>query len=150
MLKLGKDPLQSRFYFLSFINSLKTVLSQFSDTYMFLMDYPSIRGEDLPDYSKKDTWNLLHTYIDAYSQRLIDGCTVDVVQAISTFQPQCANITSTDQSRYDRMFQQVVQKGGESKINYTTRFQNAKALKISMVNSYTEDHIIHTLLEIFQ
>ena len=39
---------------------------------MFIMEYTSIRGEDLPDYSEKPTWNLLHTYIDAHSQLLID------------------------------------------------------------------------------
>ena len=53
---------------------------------MFLMDYPSIRGEYLQDYSKKSTWNLLHAYIDAHSKILIYGCTVDGVQAISIFQ----------------------------------------------------------------
>ena len=68
------------------MNPLKIVLSQFADTYMFLMDYPSIRGEYLPDDSKNPTWNLLHAYIDAHSQILIDGFTGDGVQAISIFQ----------------------------------------------------------------
>ena len=39
---------------------------------MLIMDYPSIRGEDLPDYSKTSTWNLLNVYIYANSQILID------------------------------------------------------------------------------
>ena len=39
---------------------------------MLLMDYPCIREEELPDYAKKDRWNLLHSYIDAHSQILID------------------------------------------------------------------------------
>ena len=43
--KLDEDPLQQRVYFLYFMNSLKIVLSTFSETYMLLMDYPSIRGE---------------------------------------------------------------------------------------------------------
>ena len=38
---------------------------------MLLMDYPSIRGEDLPNYDKNATRNLLHAYIDAHGQRLI-------------------------------------------------------------------------------
>ena len=43
-----------------------------------------------------------------------------------------------------RMFQQVVQKVEESEINYIKIFQNAKAVKISVVNSYTEDQLMHT------
>ena len=35
---------------------------------MLLMDYPYIRGEDLPYYFKKVTWNILHAYIDAHIQ----------------------------------------------------------------------------------
>ena len=46
------------------------------------MDYPSTRGKDSPDYAKKATWNLLHAYIDAHSQRLIDEFTVDGVHNI--------------------------------------------------------------------
>ena len=36
----------------------------------------------------------------------------------------------SDQNRYNRMFQQVVHKGGKSIINYIKRFKNAKALEI--------------------
>ena len=39
---------------------------------MLLMDYPSTREEELPDYAKKATWNLFHAYIDAHSQIWID------------------------------------------------------------------------------
>ena len=35
--KLDKDPLQRQLYFLSFMNLVKTVLSQFKETYMLLM-----------------------------------------------------------------------------------------------------------------
>ena len=52
---LDEDPLQRRVYFPSFVNSLKIVLSKFKETYRVLMDYPSIRGEDLPDHCKKAT-----------------------------------------------------------------------------------------------
>ena len=44
-----------------------------------------------------------------------------------------------DKSRYDRTFQHVTHKGGESAINYINRFQNAHALSVSLVNSYSED-----------
>ena len=36
------------------------------------MDCPSIREEDLPDYTEQATFNLLHAYIDARSQILMD------------------------------------------------------------------------------
>ena len=62
--KLHEVTVQHRVYFLSFINSLKIVLSQFSETYMLLMEYISIRGEEIPNYSKKAIWKLLmHIYI---------------------------------------------------------------------------------------
>ena len=35
-------------------------------------------------------------------------------------------------------------------INYIKIFHNAKALEISVGNSYTEDHTMHTLLEKLQ
>ena len=39
---------------------------------MLLMEYPSIRGEDLPDYDKKATCNPFHSYKDAHSNKLIE------------------------------------------------------------------------------
>ena len=42
------------------------------------------------------------------------------------------------------MFQQVVHKFGESETNYIKIFQNATDLAISVVNSYTEDKLMHT------
>ena len=45
-------------------------------------------------------------------------------------------MTFADKSRYDRTFQQVTHKGGESEINYIKRFQNAHALSLSVGNSY--------------
>ena len=48
---------------------------------MLLIDYPYIRGEEIPDYAKKATWNVLHAYIDVTSQILVYECPGDVVQA---------------------------------------------------------------------
>ena len=59
---------------------------------MFLMDYPSIRGENFPDYAKQVTCDLLHAYIDAHRQRLIDEYQGDGVQAITIFKSQCENM----------------------------------------------------------
>ena len=64
-------------------------------------------------------------------------------------QSHCANMTFADKSRYDRTFQQVTHKGGESAINYIKRFQNEQALSVSVGNSYSEDQIMHTFLDNF-
>ena len=50
--KSDENPLQRREYLLSFMNSLRIGLSQFTETYMLLMNYPPIRREELPYYSK--------------------------------------------------------------------------------------------------
>ena len=59
-------------------------------------------------------------------------------------------MTFADKSRYDRTFQQVTHKGGESAINYIKRFQNAHALSFSVGNRYSEDQLMHTFLENFR
>ena len=58
-------------------------------------------------------------------------------------------MTFADKSRYDRTFQQVTHKGGESEINYIKRFQNAHDLSVSVGNSYSEDQSMHTFLDNF-
>ena len=55
-----------------------------------------------------------------------------------------------DKSRYDRTFQQVTHKGGESATSYIKRFQNTHALSVSVGNSYSEDQLMHTFLDNFQ
>ena len=65
-------------------------------------------------------------------------------------QSHCANMNFADKSRYDRTFQKVTHKGGESAINYIKRFQNAQVLSVSVGNSYSEDQITHTFLDNFQ
>ena len=102
------------------------------------MDYPSIRGAELPYYAKNYTCNILHAYMYAHSKRLFDERPGDWVQDISRLQPQWKNMTFGDQSRYNIMFQKVFHKGGESAINYIKIFKNDKALEISVGNSYTE------------
>ena len=51
------------------MNSLQVLSSDFSETYMLLIDYPYIRGEELPDYVKESSCNLLHAYTYLHSQR---------------------------------------------------------------------------------
>ena len=74
----------------------------------------------------------MHAYIDAHIQRLVHEYTGYGVLSISIFQTQCENMTLSEQIIYNRMFQQVFHKGGESSINYIKRFQNDKALTVSM------------------
>ena len=58
-------------------------------------------------------------------------------------------MTFSDKSRYDRNFQQVTQKGGESVFNYIKRFQHAHDLSVSVGNSYSEDQLMHAFLDNF-
>ena len=64
-------------------------------------------------------------------------------------QSHCANMTFAEKSRYDRTFQQVTHRVGESAINYIKIFQNAHYLSVSVVNSYYDDQLMHTFLDNF-
>ena len=108
--QIGQRFTTSPSFLLSFMSSLKIFLSQFKETCMLLMDYPSIRGEYLLDYAKNDIWNLLHAHIDANSQILRDEYPGDGLQATSRLKFQCENMNSADNSRYNRMFQKVMHK----------------------------------------
>ena len=82
-------------------------------------------GDDvIEDYPKKAIRNLLRANIDVPSRRLIAEFPKDGIKCIEKLQSNCANITIADKSRYDRTFQQVTHKGGESSINYIKRFQD--------------------------
>ena len=58
-------------------------------------------------------------------------------------------MTISDKIRYDRTFQQVTHKGGESAINYIKIFQNAHTLSISVGKSCSEDQLRHIFLDNF-
>ena len=94
--------------------------------------------------------NLLHANSFVHSRRLVAEFPDDGIRCIKKLQSHCANMTFADKSIYDRTFQQVTHKGGESAINYIKRFQNAQALSVSVGNSYLEDQIMHTFLDNFQ
>ena len=66
------------------------------------------------------------------------------IKCIEKLHSHCANMTFADKSRYDRTFQQVTHKVGESAINYIKRFHNAQSLSVSVGNSYSGDQIMHT------
>ena len=92
----------------------------------------------------------MHANIDVHSRRLIAELPKYGIKCIEKLQSHCANMTFADKSRYDRTFQQVKHKGGESAINYIKRFQNAHALSVSVGNSYSEDQLMHTFLNNFE
>ena len=55
----------------------------------------------------------------------------------------------SDKSIYDRSFQQVTHKGGESAMNYIKRSHNAHTLSIYVGDSYSEYQPMHTFLDSF-
>ena len=93
--------------------------------------------------------NILQANIDVYSIILISEFPGYGIKFIETFQSYCANMTFTDKSRYNRIFQQVTHKGGESEMNYIKIFQNAQALSVSVGNTYSEDQLMHIFLDNF-
>ena len=65
--KMDEDPLQRRIYFLTSIDSLDMIFSQYRETFEVLIDYPKIVGDHaIEDYTKKDTRKLLHANIDVH------------------------------------------------------------------------------------
>ena len=88
----------------------------------------SLRGGNIKVYAKMAIRNLLHANICVHSRRLIAEFPDDGIKCIQKLQSHCENMTSADKSRYDRTFQQVTHKGGESAINYIKIFQNAQTL----------------------
>ena len=69
---MDEDPLQRRIYFLTFIDSLDMIFSQYRETCEVLLDYPKMVGGDvIEDYVKKAIRNLLYANIDVHSRRLI-------------------------------------------------------------------------------
>ena len=49
-IKLDKDPLQRRIYFLIFIDSLDMIFSKYRETWEVLLDYPKIGWDDVIAY----------------------------------------------------------------------------------------------------
>ena len=51
-------PLQRRIYFLTFVDSLSMIFSQYTETCEVIIDDPKIGGDDIEDYLKNDVRNL--------------------------------------------------------------------------------------------
>ena len=69
--RINEDPLQRRIYFLTFIDSLDMIFSQYRETCEVLIDYPKMGKENVKNYTKQDIGNLLHANIDVHSRILI-------------------------------------------------------------------------------
>ena len=127
------------------------IFSQYTETCEVILDYPKIGGDDIiEDFARNVIRNLLHANIDLHSRRLISEFPKDGIKCIEKLQSYCTNMTFADESRYDRIFQQITHKGGEYAISYIKRFQNAHASSVSVENSYSEDKLMHTFLDNFQ
>ena len=98
---------------------------------------------------KKATRNILYANIDVHRRMIIDEFLGDGVKCIEKLQSNCANMNFADKSRYDRIFQQVKHKGGESKINYINIFQTAQALSVSVGKNYSEEKLMCIFLDNF-
>ena len=79
-------------------------------------------GGGVKHYAKQAIRKLLHANTCVYSRRLISEFPKDGIKCLKKLQSHCANMTFADKSRYDRNFQQVTHKGGESAINYIKIF----------------------------
>ena len=77
---MEEDALQHRIYFLTFVESLELIFSQYTETCEVLLDYPKIGGVDIKDVSKKAIRNLLHANIDVHSRRLTCEFPADVMK----------------------------------------------------------------------
>ena len=110
---MDEDPLQNQNKFLTFVESLEMIFSQYKESCEVLLYYPKIGGDGIiEDYAKKAIRNLLYTNIDVHSRRLIAEFPKDGIKCIEKLQSHCANMNFFGKSRYDRYFQQVTHKGG--------------------------------------
>ena len=91
--KLDEDPLQSRIYFLTFIDSLNMIFSQYRETYEVLRDYPKTEGKNVKDYAKQAIRKLLHTNSYVHCRRLIAEFPEDGIKCMEKLQSHCANMT---------------------------------------------------------
>ena len=79
---MDEDPLKRRIYFLTFIDSLDMIFSQYRETCEVLLDYPKIGGGHVKNYAKQAIRNLLHANSDVHSRRLIAEFPKDGIKCI--------------------------------------------------------------------
>ena len=88
---MDEDTLQRRIYFLTFIDLLDMIFSQYRETCEVLLDYPKI-GRDyiIENYAKKAIRDLLRANSDVHSRRLIAEFPKDGIKCIEKLQSYCA------------------------------------------------------------
>ena len=95
-IKMDEDPLQCRIYFLTFVESLDMIFSQYTETCEVILYYQKIGGDDIEDYTKKVIRNILHANIDIHSRRLIAEFPMDGIKYIEKLKSNCANMTFSE------------------------------------------------------
>ena len=85
-LKMDEDPLQRWIYFLTFVESLEMIFSQYTETCEVILDYPKIVGDYIKELSKKAIRNLLHADIYVHIRRLIAEFPMDGIKCIEKLQ----------------------------------------------------------------
>ena len=96
---MNEDPLQHQIYFLTFIDSLDMIFSQYRETCQVLLDYPKIGGNDvIAYYVKRVITNLFHANIDVHNRRLIAEFPKYGNKCFEKLQSHCANMTFSDKS----------------------------------------------------
>ena len=50
---MNEDPLQRRIYFLTYVESLEMIFSQYTESFELILDYPKMGGDDIGDYAKR-------------------------------------------------------------------------------------------------
>ena len=111
--------------------------------------YPKIGEENIKYFVKNSIRNILHADIDIHIIRLYLWFLGDVLKCIAKLQSHCANMTFADKISYDRIFQGVTHKWGESAMNYIKIFQNAQTLLVSVGHNYSDDQLMHIFLDKF-
>ena len=83
---MDEDLLKRRIYFLTFVESLEMIFSQYTETCEVILDYPKIGGDDIiEDYAKKAIRKLFHANIDVPSRRLIAEFPKDGIKCMRNY-----------------------------------------------------------------
>ena len=91
--KLDEDPLQHRIYFLTFVESLEIIISQYKEICELLLDYPKTGWDHIRYFVRKAIRNILHDNIDIHIRILITDLPGDGVKCIAKLQSHCTNMT---------------------------------------------------------
>ena len=94
--KMNEYTLQRRFYFITFVESLEMIISQYKETCEVLLDYPKIGGESIKLFSKKAIRNILYDNIGVHIRRLIAEFPADGIKFIAKLQSHCGVVPAPD------------------------------------------------------